>query len=77
MFSFMIPKTKLRAYKIKKVPMETFQIAGIGQINPYCSYKFETEPFVTIIDVSYDSNKYDERGNDFNKIFYREKMSGM
>ena len=61
MFGFMIPKTKLRAYNIKKVPMETFQIAGIGQINPYCSYKFENETLITIIDIAYDSKQYDER----------------
>ena len=61
MFDFLIPKTKIRAYSIRKVPMETFQIAGIGQINPYCSYKFENEIFVTIIDIAYDSKNYDEK----------------
>ena len=74
MFDFMIPKTKLRAYNIKKVPIETFQIAGIGQINPYCSYKFENEIFVTIIDIAYDSNKYDEReGMVLTKSFIAKK----
>ena len=61
MFDFMKPKTKLKAYNIRKVPIETFQIAGIGQINPYCNYKFENAIFITIIDIAYDSKRFDER----------------
>ena len=61
MLNFMIPKTKLRAYNIRKIPIEIFQIAGIGQINPYCNYKFENGTFITIINISYDSKKYDEK----------------
>jgi len=61
MFDFMKPKTMIRAYNIRKVPIENFQIAGIEQVNPYCNYKFDNELFVTIIDIAYDSKKYDER----------------
>lgn len=61
MFNFLTPKTKLRAYNIRKVPIENFQIIGIGQINPYCSVKFENEMFVTLVNVAFDSKQYDER----------------
>jgi len=61
MLDFMTPKTKLRAYTIQRVPIEGFQITGIGQINPYCNLKFENEVFVTIVDITFDSRKYDEK----------------
>ena len=61
MLNFMVPKTKIQAHNIRKVPIETFQIAGIGQVNPYCNYKFENETFITIINIAFDSKQYDER----------------
>ena len=61
MFNFLVPKSKLRAYDVIEVPIETFEIVGIGQINPYCDKKYENEIFATVVNVAFDSNKYEER----------------
>ncbi len=61
MFNFLLPKSKVRAFNIREVPIEDFEIIGIGEINPYCSKKYENELFVTVVSIAFDSNKYEEK----------------
>lgn len=61
MFNFLLPKSKVRAYNIRELPIENFEIIGIGEINPYCDKKYENELFVTIVNIAFDSNKYEEK----------------
>lgn len=61
MLDFLIPKTKLQTYGIREVPIEMFDVLGIGQINPYCKNEFENEVFVTVVSFAYDFKKFDER----------------
>ena len=61
MLNFLIPKTKLQAYTIREVPIELFEVIGVGQINPYCSSRFDNEIFITVVNFANDMKDYDER----------------
>ena len=61
MLDFLIPKTKVQVYTIKEVPIEDFEVIGIGQINPYCKLRYEDEIFVTVVNFANDSRNYDEK----------------
>ena len=41
-------------FEAKEVPIEEFEIIGVGQINPYCNLQYENEIFITdfAIDLS-------------------------
>lgn len=61
MLDFMTPKTKLQAYTINEVPIEGFEVIGIGQINPYCINRYDNEIFITVVNFANESRSYDEK----------------
>ncbi|MBE7708720.1 MAG: hypothetical protein E7Z88_08465 [Cyanobacteria bacterium SIG27] len=61
MFDFLTPKNKLQAWAIRDVAIESFEIIGIGQINPYCESQYENEIFLTVVNFANDARNYDER----------------
>ena len=61
MFDFLIPKSKLRLYTLKEIPIQECEIMGIAQINPYCNSKNDYEIYVTVVDLLNNSKKYDEK----------------
>ena len=61
MLDFLMPKTKIKAYAIRELPIETFEVVGVGQINPYCNKEYENEIFLTVVNFANDSKNYDER----------------
>lgn len=61
MLSFLTPKTKLQAWALREVPIEMFEVIGVGQINPYCKNQYENEIFITLVSFANDSKTYDER----------------
>ncbi len=61
MLDFLIPKSKIQVYGLREVPIETFEIIGVGQINPYCSYEFNSEIYLTVVNFAFESSKFDER----------------
>lgn len=61
MLNFLVPKTKVRYYGARAVPIEEFEVIGIGQINPYCPTQFDNEIFITVVDVIENSKEYDEK----------------
>lgn len=61
MFDFLIPKTKIKAWTLREVPIEKFEVVGIGQINPYCDARYDSGIFATVLSFANDSEKYDER----------------
>lgn len=61
MLDFLIPKSKVQAYGIREVSIETFEIIGIGQINPYCNNEYDNEIFITVVNFANDSKNYDEK----------------
>ena len=61
MLNFLTPKNKLQAWAIREVAIETFEVIGIGQINPYCNSQYENEIFITVVSFANDAKNYDER----------------
>ena len=61
MLNFLTPKNKLQAWAIREVAIETFEVIGIGQINPYCTSQYENEIFITVVNFANDAKNYDER----------------
>ena len=61
MLNLLIPKTKIQAWIAKEIPIELFEVLGIGQINPYCKTQYENQVFITVVSFSNDSRNYDER----------------
>jgi len=61
MLDFLMPKTKVQAYNFREVPIETFEVIGIAQINPYCSSHYENETFLTVVNFANGSKNYDEK----------------
>ncbi|MBR5303933.1 MAG: hypothetical protein IKU37_03800 [Candidatus Gastranaerophilales bacterium] len=61
MLNFLIPKTKVQAWSAKELPIELFEVIGVGQINPYCKTQFDNEIFITVINFSNDDKNYDEK----------------
>ena len=61
MLDFLTSKTKVKAWNIRELPIETFEVIGIGQINPYCNSQYDNEIFVTVVNFANDSKNYDER----------------
>ena len=52
MFDFLTPRTKVKAWTLKEVPIEKFEIVGIGQINPYCDMQYENKIIVTVLNFA-------------------------
>lgn len=61
MLDFLIPKSKIQAYGLREVPIETFEIIGIDQVNPYCSFEYENDIFLTVVNFAFESRKFDEK----------------
>lgn len=61
MFSFLLPKTQLQAYRMKEISINDFEIFGIGQINPYCNSRFNNEKFITIVNFANGFRGFDEK----------------
>ena len=61
MLDFFLPKSKVQYYQINEVPIEMFEILGIGQINPYCNMRYENEVFVTAVNIANEARHYDEK----------------
>lgn len=61
MFDFLISKEKLQTNSIRQVPIEEFEIIGIGQINPYCKNSYDNEMFLTLVNFAGDCSRYDEK----------------
>ena len=61
MLDFLIPKTKVQAYNFREIPIETLEIMGISQVNPYCNAKTENELFITVVSFANESKEYDEK----------------
>jgi len=61
MLDFLIPKTRILSYNFTEVPIEDFQILGVGQINPYCKVQFDSQIFITIVNFANEVREYDEK----------------
>ena len=61
MLNFLTPKNKLQAWATREIPIELFEVIGVGQINPYCNSQYDNEIFLTVVNFANDTNKYDER----------------
>ena len=61
MLDFLIPKSKLQTWAIREVPIEVFDVIGIGQINPYCNKQYENEIFITVVVFANESKNFDEK----------------
>ena len=61
MLDFLTSKKKVKAWAIKEVPIEVFEVIGIGQINPYCKNEYEDEKFITVVDIANYSNSDNEK----------------
>lgn len=61
MFDFLMSKTKLQAWEVQELPLEMFEIIGIGQINPYCKSQYDNEIFITVVNFANDSKNFDEK----------------
>jgi len=64
MLSFLSPKTKIKYDYIKEIPIEDFEVIGIGQINPYfkrTNPQFQSENFVTVVNIFKDDKDCDEK----------------
>ena len=61
MLDFLVPKNRIQYYDLREIPIETFEIMGISQINPYCKSRSDKEFFVTVVNIANDSKYYDEK----------------
>jgi len=61
MLDFLLPKTKIQAYGIREIPIEQFEVLGIGQINPYCNNQYDNEIFITVVNFANETRNYDEK----------------
>ncbi len=61
MLDFLIPKTKIQAYGLREIPIESFEIIGVGQINPYCNSEYDSDIFFTVVNFANESRKFDEK----------------
>ncbi len=61
MLDFLIPKSKIQAYGLRELPIESFEIIGVGQVNPYCSYEYDSEIYFTVVSFAFESSKFDEK----------------
>ena len=59
MLDFLISKNRVQTYNLIEVPLETFEVIGVGQINPYCSHKYDNEIYLTVIIIANDSKNYE------------------
>lgn len=61
MLDIFTPKTRVQFFDIQELPIESCEIMGINQINPYYRIKTEKQEFITIVTIANDSRKYDEK----------------
>lgn len=62
MLNFLMPKSKIQIHTIREIPLDSLEIMGVAQINPYCNYSQE-EPdiFFTVVSFAYGARDYDEK----------------
>jgi len=61
MLDFLAPKTKVLAFNIREVPIQTFEVLGVGQINPHCELEYRNEILITLINIFHLDKKCDEK----------------
>ena len=61
MFDFFTPKTKVRYFALREVPIEDFEVIGISQINPYYNKTYDNEIFLTVVNFANTSRRFDEK----------------
>ncbi|MBQ8848476.1 MAG: hypothetical protein IJ003_05980 [Candidatus Gastranaerophilales bacterium] len=61
MLDFLLPKSKIQAFNLREVPIEHFEVIGIGQINPYCNIQYDNEIFLTVVNFVNESKNFDEK----------------
>ena len=61
MFDFLIPKSKVQSYRIREIPIENFEMLGVGQINPYCKEEFDQEIYITVVVFANEDKDFDEK----------------
>ncbi|MBQ8635223.1 hypothetical protein IJ425_03625 [bacterium] len=61
MLDFLLSKAKVQAYGMIEVPIEMFEMLGVGQINPYCKVRYENEIFITVVNFANEARNYDEK----------------
>ena len=73
MLDFLIPKTRIQAHNFQELPIETLQILGLNQVNPYCNIRFDTEIFFTIVSFSNEVKEYDEKEGIIESSFFTKR----
>ena len=62
MLNFLTPKSKIQLHTLREIPLESLEIMGVAQINPYCNYVSEQKDiFFTVVSFAYGSRDYDEK----------------
>ena len=61
MLNFLTPKSKLQMHTIKEIPVETLEVIGVSQINPYCGAKYENSVIFTVVNFANCDKNYDEK----------------
>ncbi len=61
MLDFLLSKNRLLAHKIKEVPIQNFELLGIGSINPYYTKQTRDGIFVSLVNIANESKQYDEK----------------
>ena len=61
MLSFLFPKTKVDTYGIREIAINSVEMLGVSQINPYCSRRFEDKIFITVVNFSNGFKDFDEK----------------
>lgn len=54
-------KSKILAYEINELPLEVFELIGVSQVNPYCTYRYENDIFFTLVNFAFEKKEFDER----------------
>ncbi len=74
MLNLLLPKTKIQAYNLQSVPIEEFEIVGIGQINQACNQAYDGEILLTVVNFANECKNFDEReGVTFADYFTKRK----
>ena len=62
MLNFLTPKSKIQVHTIREIPLESLEIMGVAQVNPYYNYASEDlDIFLTVVSFAYGSRDYDEK----------------
>lgn len=62
MLNFLMPKNKIQLHTMREIPLESLEIMGVAQINPYYTYSSEEKDiFLTVVSFAYGARDYDEK----------------